>query len=393
MTAGRREEIMKTVELTLGMIGTSTKENEKRVAIHPADFPRFDARTRKNVFVEKGYGKQFRIGDDEIEPHVAGLMEREELFEKCDAVMIFKPTAKDFPFLRDGQVLWGAVHCIQNEDIVQLAIDKKLTYIAMEYMYLWKSESEKDVWIFHTQSELAGYCSVLHALQLLGTKGWHDQPKKAAIISFGTAGRGAVHALQAMDFTDITAYTMRNPISVLWPLPGVKHRKYSRKEAGSMDVVCEREDGSVVSFGEELSGYDIIVNCVFQDTDRPLMFVHNREKELFKKGTLIVDVSCDRGMGFEFARPTSFNEPIFEAGNGIVYYAVDHSPSYLFNTASLEHSKTAWPFVKDVVGGREAWKKCLTIEKAIDIENGVIVNPRIISFQKREKEYPHNKLV
>ena len=31
----------------------------------------------------------------------------------------------------------------------------------------------------------------LWSLALLGTKGWHDQPKRAAIISFGAAGRGA----------------------------------------------------------------------------------------------------------------------------------------------------------------------------------------------------------
>ena len=78
---------------------------------------------------------------------------------------------------------------------------------------------------------------------------------------------------------------------------------------------------------EFLAEHDIIVNCVLQDTDAPLMFVNDEELSLFRPGTLFVDVSCDAGMGFEWARPTTFAEPMFTVGDGLRYYAVDHSPS------------------------------------------------------------------
>lgn len=380
---------MTTNDLTLGMIGSSNKENEKRVAIHPAHFPLMDQEARKRVFVERGYGRHFRIRDAAIERSVAGLMEREELFEKCDIVMIFKPTDKDFPFLREGQTLWGAVHTVQNPPIVDLAIDKKLTFIAMESMFLWSADGRKGVWIFNTQSELAGYSSVHHSLGLTGTKGWQDQPKKIAIISFGAAGRGAVHGFKGLEFTDITVYTQRPPISVLATIPSVKYRQYVRDPKNDTDVMAVTPEGDLIPFAEELAGYDIIVNCILQDTDRPLMYAYNRDIGLFKDGALIIDVSCDRGMGFEFARSTSFDEPFIEVGDRILYYAVDHSPSYFHNTASLEHSKTAHPYVKDIVGGREAWRKNKTIGNAIEIEDGVIVNPKILTFQNRQKEYPH----
>jgi len=380
---------MERNKMTLGMIGSSFKENEKRVAIHPAHFPLIDEETRKRVYVERNYGKIFRISDDEIKPTVAGLMEREELFEKCDVVMIFKPTEGDFPFLREGQILWGALHLVQGEPITQAAIDKKLTCIAMESMFRWRSASEKGVWIFHTQSELAGYCSVLHSLQLLGIKGWYDQPKKIAIISFGSVGRGAVHAFRGQDYTDITVFSQRPPISILSPIPTVKYSQYLRNPEDDRSVLVKSENGDLIPFAEELSKYDIIVNAILQDTDRPLMYVYDRELSMLKKGTLIIDVSCDTGMGFEFARPTTFDDPIFEAGNGIIYYAVDHSPSHLYNTASLEHSKEAYPYAKDMVGGREAWRKNLTIGRAIEIEEGVIKNEKILSYQNREEEYPH----
>jgi len=372
---------------TLGMVGSSTKENEERVAVHPAHFSSLDPETRKRLYVERGYGERFGIGDDEIEPLVAGLMEREELFRKCDVMMIFKPTEQDFPYLREGQVLWGALHLVQGRPITQTAIDKRLTCIAMESMFTWNSDGSKGVWLFHTQSELAGYCSFLHSMQLLGTKGWYDQPRKIAVLSFGSAGRGAVHAALALDYSDITVYTRRPPLAMLSAIPGVKYCQYVDGPRGRPAV--RAPGGELTDMSEELSNCDVIVNCILQDTDSPFMFIYNDELSRFRSGTLIIDVSCDLGMGFEFARPTTFDEPMFKVGNGVAYYAVDHSPSYLYNTASLEHSKEAYPYVQPVMAGRPGWERSPTVGRAIEIDRGVIVNRKILTFQNRADEYPH----
>ena len=96
-------------------------------------------------------------------------------------------------------------------------------------------------------------------------------------------------------------------------------------------------------------------------------------------------------MGFEFARPTRFDGPTFEVGDGITYYAVDHSPSLIFNTASLEHSKAAWPYVMHVVGGRAAWEACPTVQRAIEIDRGEILFEKILTYQDREPTYPHRR--
>jgi hypothetical protein len=45
--------------------------------------------------------------------------------------------------------------------------------------------------------------------------------------------------------------------------------------------------------------------------------------------------------------------------------------------------------VKGIVGGKDAWKRNLTIQRAIEIEEGVIKNPKILTFQKRTNNYPH----
>lgn len=73
-------------------------------------------------------------------------------------------------------------------------------------------------------------------------------------------------------------------------------------------------------------------------------FVTEDESSSLKPGCLIVDVSCDEGMGFYFAKPTSFRDPMF---------------------------------------------RVRTVRRAVTIDAGVILNPAILSFQERQKEYPH----
>jgi alanine dehydrogenase len=151
------------------------------------------------------------------------------------------------------------------------------------------------------------------------------------------------------------------------------------------------EDGRV-PLAAFLAEHDIVVNCVLQDTDAPLTFLNDDDLKVLTPGTLIIDVSCDEGMGFAWARPTTFTEPTFVVGDNVLYYAVDHSPSHLWNSATWEISEALLPFLRTVMGGRSAWDADPTIRRAVEIQDGVIQNPAILSFQNREPAYPHRPL-
>ena len=154
-------------------------------------------------------------------------------------------------------------------------------------------------------------------------------------------------------------------------------------------LALDRSGGGSVA--EALAEHDISVNCILQDTDDPQMFVTNEDLGLFQRGSVVVDVSCDEGMGFEWARPTSFVEPMFTVGPGVHYYAVDHSPTYLWNSATWEISDALIPHMRAVMAGSGGWEASETIRRAVEIRDGVVQNPRILSFQNREAEYPHRQ--
>ncbi len=151
---------------------------------------------------------------------------------------------------------------------------------------------------------------------------------------------------------------------------------------------ADTPDGSV-PMAEFLAGNDIVVNCALQDPNAPLIFVTEDELDCFSPGSLIVDVSCDTGMGFSWARPTSFDDPVFDVGRGVHYYAVDHSPSYLWNSATWEISEAVLPHIATLLNGPAAWSESPTIDRAIEIRDGVIRNPDILAFQHRQESYPH----
>jgi alanine dehydrogenase len=374
--------------LSLGVIATSRKADEQRRAIHPAHVGRIDAELRERIYLERGYGEEFGFSDADLAPYVAGLRSREELLAECDVLVLPKPLAEDLGTLRPGQVVWGWPHCVQDTAMTQLAIDRKVTLIAWEAMNHWTAEGNFSVHVFHKNNELAGYCSVLHALQLLGSTGDYGRRLRAAVISFGATARGAVHALSALGISDVTVMTQRSVSAVASPFPSVRMQHFERDpENRSRTLALKAPHPGPLA--EVLAQYDIVVNCILQDTDDPLMFVMNDDLPLFPSGTLFVDVSCDDGMGFEWAKPSSFAEPISTIGNGSHYYAVDHSPSFLWNSATWENSEALLEYIPIVMGGPASWDASETIRRAIEIREGEVQNPRILSFQHRASEYPY----
>jgi alanine dehydrogenase len=255
-------------------------------------------------------------------------------------------------------------------------------------MNRWSETGDFVIHVFHKNNELAGYCSVLHAFALLGISGDYGRPLSAAVISFGATARGAIRALSALGVAEASVLTQRPVAAVDARFAEVRMLQFAADpdHPGRTLAHGRRDPAPLV---EVLAEHDVIVNCILQDTDAPLMFVMDEDLGRFRPGTLFVDVSCDEGMGFEWARPTSFAEPLLTVGDGLRYYAVDHSPSYLWNAATWENSEALLPYLPIVMAGPQAWDADPTIRRAIEIRDGMVCNPRILSFQGREATYPY----
>ena len=346
---------------------------------------------RRRLVFEEGYGASLGITDEEIAAQTGGIATRRELLADLGAVILPKPGVEDLEVLKEGGILWGWPHCVQQRDLTQVAIDRRQTLIAFEEMFVWGPNGEIGRHTFYKNNELAGYCGVLHALQLRGIDGHYGDQRKAVIISFGAVSRGAIYALKARGFRDITICIQRPDHEVREEVLDCHYVRLRSGAGGGEGPVVVEHDGTERPFLDLLGEADIIVNGIFQDPDRPMMFVTDDETSRLKRGCLIIDVSCDEGMGFPFARPTTFDDPMFKVGQ-IDYYAVDHTPSYLWESASRSISAALLVHLPTVLAGREAWEQNETIRRAVVIDRGVIQKPEVLSFQGRQQRYPHEPL-
>jgi N5-(carboxyethyl)ornithine synthase len=373
---------------TFGVIGTSKKEDERRIPIHPEHLLRLPENVRRELIFEKGYGIPLGIEDSEIAALTGGIATRHELLADIGRVIIPKPVLSDLQELREGGTLWGWPHCVQQRDITQAAIDRKQTLIAFEDMFAWRPNDQMGRHTFYKNNEMAGYCAVLHALQLKGIDGHYGNQRKTIIFSFGAVSRGAIYALKARGFSDITICILRPDNEIREEVLDCHYVRIRKGNDGEARMLLIEHDGTEEPLLDLISQAEIIVNGTLQHPDHPILFLAEDEISCLKPGCLIVDVSCDENMGFYRAKPTTFKNPMFKIGKAD-YYAVDHTPSYLWESASRSVSAALVVHLPDVLAGGENWQKNETIRQAINIEAGVIKKPNILSFQKRQPIYPH----
>ncbi|GAA5706160.1 alanine dehydrogenase [Streptomyces avermitilis] len=378
-------------KLTVGVVATSRKENEQRLPIHPQHLGSLEAEVRSQMYFETGYGTPFGMPDNELARQSGGIRTREELFAECDVILLFKPVLQDFMELREEQILWGCPHFLQDEKATQVSIDRRLTVIAMEAMVNWSEDGTFQSSIGPKMGEMAGYCSVTHALACVGRTGRWGPPLRAAVIGYGSTGIGAVDALRAQGITDIRLVTQRPPSALGQPLNGVDNAQLVIDDADGGKLYAASGNGRT-GLAQLLGSCDVIVNCVRQNPDAPLVFLTEEQATALKPGALIVDVSCDYGMGFSWARPTSFTRPLHHVSDTVRYHAVDHSPSYLWASATWVLSEAILPYLGTIVSGEAHWASNKTVDRAVEVRRGMVQNPQILSFQDRSPEYPHTVL-
>jgi len=318
---------------TIGFM-ISTKENEKRRALLPKHISA--VRNRSQLFFESGYGAPFGHDDNEFRQAGANVVAREAVLMKD---IICDPKIGDATYLselQDGQVVFGWLHAVQNRSITDKLIDKQVTAIAWEDMF----ESGRHV--FWRSNELAGEAAIMHAFTLYGKLVYEC---KVALIGRGNVARGAYRILSCL---------------------GARINSYERKTENLLR--------------HELTQYDVIVNGLLWDVYRNDHIIYRDDLKKLRKPAMIVDISCDRAGAIETSRPTTIEQPVYSV-DGVLHYAVDHTPALIGYSVSSslgdEIIKYLDVLIEDGAGDN------VVLREATCIRGGLIVDRRIIDFQRR----------
>ncbi len=310
----------------------STKENEKRRTIIPDDIATIAH--PEQIYVESGYGIVLGISDDEYIQVGANICAREEVIAKdvvCD------PKVGDADYLdkmNEGQTIFGWIHATQNRNITDSICTAGLS------AYAWEKMFEKGRHVFWFNNELAGEAAVINAFQCYGELPYGLE---VAVIGNGNTARGACRVLNML---------------------GAHVMQYNRHQE---ELVRQ-----------ELGMFDAVVNCVLWDVNRKDHIIKREDLQKMKKNAMIIDVSCDRHGGIETSEPTTINNPTYFV-DGVLHYAVDHTPALFFKTFSYNNSKIILPYITELMMDSPS----TVLKHSMIIERGRIVDKEILSYQNR----------
>jgi N5-(carboxyethyl)ornithine synthase len=94
---------------------------------------------------------------------------------------------------------------------------------------------------------------------------------------------------------------------------------------------------------------------------------------------MIIDVSCDRGGGIETCVPTTIENPVYYV-EGVLHYAVDHTPALFYKTFTYNNSEIIAPYIDMLM--QDSPNQVLL--DSLIIDKGEIIDIRIKEFQGRE---------
>lgn len=309
----------------------SDKTNENRRALTPNDLNKII--NVNYIYIEEGYGEVLGYSDDDYRKAGANIAIRSEILKKD---IICDPKIGDAKYLNelDNQVIFGWVHAVQNRDITDILVNKKLT------AYAWEDMFDQGRHVFWRNNEIAGEAAIIHAYTLHGLFPYNT---KVALLGRGNIARGALKTLTMMG-AEVTVYS-RHTEALL------------RKE---------------------IEQYDVVVNAILWDTSRKDHIVYKEDLQRMKKGSLIIDVSCDRNGGIETCIPTTLENPMYVVDD-IVHYAVDHTPTLFYKTISHSLSDSIAIYLDELIEGISN----SVMKEAMIVENGEIIDQRINHFQGR----------
>lgn len=309
----------------------SDKSNENRRALTPDNLNKI--KNVNYIYIEEGYGEVLGYSDDDYRKAGANIAIRSEILKKD---IICDPKIGDAKYLNelDNQVIFGWVHAVQNRDITDILVNKKLT------AYAWEDMFDQGRHVFWRNNEIAGEAAIIHAYTLHGLFPYNT---KVALLGRGNIARGALKILTMMG-AEVTVYS-RHTEALL------------RKE---------------------IEQYDVVVNAILWDTSRKDHIVYKEDLQRMKKGSLIIDVSCDRNGGIETCIPTTLENPMYVVDD-IVHYAVDHTPTLFYKTISHSLSDSIAIYLDELIEGISN----SVMKEAMIVGNGEIIDQRINHFQGR----------
>lgn len=352
------EIIPKKKKLFIG-IPKETSFDENRVPLSPEAVSVL-ANNGHEIIVESNAGEgAFYFDSDYSEAGARIAYSKSEVYKATTIIKAAPISEEEIELLQANQVVLSPIHIpFLKASMIEQLIKKKIIAIAFESI----RDDSGNYPIVRSMSEIAGNSAILTAAQYLSNQhqgkgillgGISGVPSaKVVIIGAGVVGEFAARAALGLG-ASVTIFD--NSIYRLMRLQNNIGRR------------CSTSVLDPVTLGEELASADIAVGALKPVHGITPMVVSEAMVGNMKAGSVIIDVSIDRGGCFETSRATTHQKPIFRHQD-VIHYCVPNIASGVSRTASRAISNVLMPLVNQSsdFGGMES-----LIEMKSGIRNGV----------------------
>lgn len=324
-----------------------------------------------SIVIEVGAGEGSNYSDSEYSEAGAKISyDTKEVFS-CNIVLkVAPPTLNEIAMISPQSILISALQIkTQSKNYFEALSKKRITAVAFDYI-----KDEHGVYpIVKSLSEIAGTASVLIAAELMSNLNKGNglllgniggvPPTDVVIIGAGTVGEFAARSALGLG---ARVKVFDNSITKL------------RKLQHFLNTPIYTSTIQPKTLAKALRRCDVAIGAI-RGKERTPVVVSETTVETMKKGSIIVDVSIDRGGCFETSKITSHANPTFEK-HGIIHYCVPNIPSRYARTASFGISNMFTPYLLNIAeeGGFEnAARFDKTIRNGMYFYHGVLTNKTV----------------
>jgi alanine dehydrogenase len=341
------------------------KTHENRVALVPAGV----IELRKNgheVLVEKNAGLGSSYPDElYIEAGAQIVESAEEVWNRAAMIMKVKePIAKEYPLMREGQILFTYLHFAASEELTQAVVKSKCIAIAYETV----EKADRSLPLLIPMSEVAGRMSAQEGAKYLekaqGGRGVllggipGVAPANVMVLGGGIVGVNAAKIAAGMGANVTIMDISLNRLRYLDDVMPKNVTTYFSSEGNIREL---------------LPHMDLVIGAVLIPGAKAPHLIKREMLSLMRPGAVIVDVAIDQGGCIETAKATTHDDPIYIV-DGIVHYCVANMPGAVPNTSTRGLTNVTLPYAVQIAN--KGWKKAIIenkeLEYGLNIANGVI---------------------
>jgi len=309
---------------------------ENRIALTP-DAVSVLVSNGHQVTIEHNAGEASHFADrDYSEAGAKIIYNREDVYKAPILVKSAPVIEEELPLLQFNQMIISPIHLsVLKAELLQKMMDKKITAISFENL----KDDSGTYPIVRSMSEIAGSAVMLIAAQYLSSAN-HGKgvllggisgiaPTKVIIIGAGIVGEYAARAALALGASvkvfDNSVYRLKRLQN------NIGHRLWT-------SVIEPR------LLAKQLKTCEVAVGALGSQTGRTPIVVTEEMVSSMRTGSVIIDVSIDRGGCFETSEITTHENPIYKK-YGVIHYCVPNIPSGFARTASQAISNVIMPLL------------------------------------------------